>query len=290
MSAVPVSRRLRLPVGVAMHRLSAADPVLTIAVVVGVLIVAAAILAPVIAPYPYAQTDILHASKSPSSAHLFGTDSLGRDIFSRVLNAARLSLLAPAAITLLAMLLGVGMAIGSVWIGGRVDRLVSRALDILFAFPSLLIAILAVSIFGVGVVAPIFALSIAYTPYIARVVRSVALRERNLAYIDSCRLMGYSGWRICGRHILPNVRGIVAAQATVAFASALVDLAALSFIGLGTQPPTVDWGRMVSDGSAELLNNAPEQSLAAGAAIVLTVVVFNVLGERLSVRAARATK
>lgn len=288
MSAVPASGSPS--VGAMPRRRWTEDPVLTIAVAVAVLIVGAAVLAPLIAPYAYTRTDILQASQSPSSAHLLGTDALGRDIFSRVLMAARLSLLAPAAIMLLAMALGVVTAIGSVWAGGRVDQSVSRALDVLFAFPSLLIAILAASIFGPGMTAPIFALAIAYTPYVARVVRSVALRERNLAYVDACRLMGYSGLRICARHILPNVKGMVAAQATIIFASALVDLAALSFIGLGAQAPTVDWGRMVSDGSAELLNNAPQQSLAAGAAIVLTVVVFNVLGERLSVRAARTRR
>jgi peptide/nickel transport system permease protein len=266
------------------------DPVLLLAAAIALAIVCAAILAPVLAPYDYTQTDVLSASQGPSASHLMGTDALGRDILSRLLFAARLSLLGPAVVTVLALLLGVSIAIGAVWIGGRVDRATSRALDILFAFPSLLIAILAVSIFGPGIVAPVVALSVAYTPYIARVVRSIALRERHLPYIDSCRMMGYSGLRICVRHILPNVRGVVGAQATVAFASALVDLAALSFIGLGAQSPTVDWGTMVNDGSPELLNGAAQQCVAAGGAIVITVVAFNVLGERLSTRAARTVR
>lgn len=160
----------------------------------------------------------------------------------------------------------------------------ARALDIVFAFPSLLIAILAVAVAGRGLTGPVIALSIVYVPYIARVVRSVALRERNLPYVDACRMLGFSGWRICTRHILPNVRGIIAAQATVAFASALMELAAVSFIGLGVQSPTAEWGVMVADGSSELLNGYAQQSLAAGGAIIVTVVAFSVLGERLTTR------
>jgi peptide/nickel transport system permease protein len=286
MSAVSASSVRRRSV----RRLAVSDPVLVVAAVIAALIVCAAILAPLLAPYDYTQTRILDASQGPSASHLLGTDALGRDILSKLLYGARLSLVGPGVVALAALVLGTSVAIGAVWIGGRLDSVISRALDILFAFPSLLIAILAVSIFGEGLAAPIVALSIAYTPYIARVVRAIALRERNLPYIDSCRMMGYSGLRICRRHILPNVRGVVAAQATVAFASALVDLAALSFIGLGTQPPTVDWGTMVNDGSSELVNGYAQQCLAAGGAIVVTVVAFNVLGERLSTRAARTVK
>jgi len=271
-------------------RVRGGDALLFVGVAILLGVVAVAVFAPLLAPYEPNQTDILHASLPPSSSHLLGTDELGRDIFSRLLYGARLSLLGPAIITVLAIVAGTATAIYSVWIGGRFDSVVSRVLDILFAFPALLIAIVAVSIFGAGFVAPVIALSIAYLPYVARVVRSVALRERNLAYIDSCRLMGYSGLRICGRHIFPNVRGMVAAQATIAFASALVDLAALSFIGLGTQPPTADWGSMVGEGSTELLNSHPAQSLAAGGAIVLTVVAVNLVGERLSTRAARTAR
>jgi peptide/nickel transport system permease protein len=266
------------------------DPLLTLSAGFCVVVVVLAVLAPVLAPYTPDQTDILNQSLGPSSAHLLGTDSLGRDILSRLLYGARLSLLGPAAVVVLATVLGTIVAISAVWIGGRYDRLVARALDVVFAFPSLLIAILAVAVFGLGLRGPIIALSIVYTPYIARVVRSVALRERNLPYVDACRMLGYSGWRICVRHILPNVRGIVAAQATVAFASALMELAAVSFLGLGVQFPTAEWGVMVGEGSSELLNGYAQQSLAAGGAIILTVVAFSVLGERLSTRSAVNTR
>lgn len=257
------------------------DWILVVAGGVCVAIVLLAILAPVLAPYDPSQTNILHQNVGPSSQHLLGTDALGRDIFSRLLWGARLSLLGPALVVIAAMVVGSALAIGSVWIGGTVDSLVTRLLDLLFAFPSLLFAILAVAIFGEGLVAPVVALSIAYVPYIARVVRSVALRERHLAYIDACRSLGYSGWRICTRHILPNVRLMIAAQATIAFAAALIDLSGLSFLGLGVQPPTSDWGTMVSDGTTQLLNYHVMETIAAGGAIILTVVAFNVLGERL---------
>ena len=247
-----------------------------------VALVLAAVLAPVLAPYDPTQTDILNQNLGPSSAHLLGTDALGRDIFSRLLYGARLSLLGPALVTVIAATAGTTLAIASVWVGGAFDRAVSRVLDVLFAFPALIVAVLAVAIFGQGLLAPVLALSIAYLPYVARVVRSVALRERHMAYIDACRSLGYSGWRICGRHIFPNVRLLVAAQATISFAGALMDLAAISFLGLGVQPPASDWGLMVNDGSSALLNNHPMQTLAAGGAIVLTVVAFNVLGDRLS--------
>ena len=247
-----------------------------------VALVLAAVLAPVLAPYDPTQTDILNQNLGPSGAHLLGTDALGRDIFSRLLYGARLSLLGPALVTLIAATAGTTLAIASVWVGGAFDRIVSRGLDVLFAFPGLIVAVLAVAIFGPGLLAPVLALSIAYVPYVARVVRSVALRERHMAYIDACRSLGYSGWRICARHIFPNVRLMVGAQATISFASALMDLAAISFIGLGVQPPASDWGLMVNDGSSALLNNHPMETLAAGGAIVLTVVAFNVLGDRLS--------
>ncbi len=260
------------------------DPVLATAATVCVLLVLAAILAPVLAPFDPSQTNILQPNQGISSTHLLGTDALGRDILSRLLYAARLSLLGAGLVVVLSTAIGTSVAIWSVWVGGTFDNVVSRLFDVLFAFPGLLFAVLAVAIFGQGLIAPVLALSIAYVPYIGRVVRSVALRERNLAYVDACRSLGYSGRRICAAHIFPNVRPMIGAQATIAFASALMDLAAISFIGLGVQPPSTDWGLMVSDGSAALLNNHPAETLSAGLAIVVAVVAFNVAGERLGAR------
>lgn len=253
-----------------------------------VLMVVVACLAPLIAPYPPNQTDILAANLSPSTAHLLGTDSLGRDIFSRLLFGARLTLLGPTLIIAIATVAGVALAISAVWFGGWYDSAVSRALNVLFALPGLLVAIVAVAVIGSGLAAPVVALSLAYMPYIARILRSVALRERSLAYIEAGELVGLSGWAICRRHLLPNVMPIIRAQATLAFGSALVDLAAVSYLGLGVQPPTAEWGVMVASGQSSLLNGYPWESLSAGVAIVIVVVLVNLVGEQLALRAERA--
>ena len=150
-----------------------------------------------IAPYSPDAGNILNANAPASAAHLLGTDAVGRDILSRLIYGARLSLLGPALIIAIATTAGVTLAISAVWIGGWYDLVVGRILDLLFAIPGLLVAIIAVAVLGAGLLAPVLALSLAYTPYIARVLRSVALRERHLAYIESCQLVGYSGWAIC---------------------------------------------------------------------------------------------
>jgi peptide/nickel transport system permease protein len=264
------------------------DPALIGIGAVLVVLVLAAVLAPVIAPYPPDQGNILIANAPPSAAHLLGTDALGRDILSRLIYGARLSLLGPALIIALATTAGVTLAISAVWIGGWYDVIVGRILDLLFAIPGLLVAIIAVAVLGTGLLAPVLALSLAYTPYIARVLRSVALRERHLPYVESCQLVGYSGWAICLRHLLPNVMPLIRAQATLAFGAALVDLAAISYLGLGVQPPTPEWGIMVSDGQSSLLNGYPLESLSAGLLIVFVVVLVNLLGERFAARAEEA--
>ncbi|HEX9064417.1 MAG TPA: ABC transporter permease [Streptosporangiaceae bacterium] len=264
------------------------DPALAGLAAVLALLVLAALAAPLIAPYPPDQGNILVANAPASSAHLLGTDAVGRDIASRLIYGARLSLLGPALIIVFATTAGVALAISAVWIGGWYDLIVGRVLDLLFAIPGLLVAIIAVAVLGTGLTAPVLALSLAYTPYIARVLRSVALRERHLAYIESCQLVGYSGWAICLRHLLPNVMPLIRAQATLAFGSALVDLAAISYLGLGVQPPTPEWGIMVADGQSSLLNGYPLESISAGLLIVVVVVLVNLAGERLAARAEEA--
>jgi peptide/nickel transport system permease protein len=280
MSAVPViAPRARFA------RVRGTDPVLAVAGTVCALLLALAVIGPWIAPHPPTQIDLLGANAGLSATHPLGADALGRDNLSRVLTGARLSIIGPALVVVAASVLGTTLAIASAWIGGGFDAFVVKALNLLFAFPALLFALLAVAIFGEGLTAPVVALSIAYTPYLARVVRGVAVRERSMAYVDACRLAGLSGPRICTRHLLPNVAGLVRAQATIMFGAALVDLAAISFLGLGVQPPASEWGLMVSDGRAALLNGSPQEALAAGGMIVITVVAFNVLGERLAARA-----
>jgi peptide/nickel transport system permease protein len=153
-------------------------------------------------------------------------------------------------------------------------------IDIVFGFPGLLLAIGAVAVFGVGLKAPVVALGIAYTPYIARVVRGMALRERRLPYVAALQVNGLSSIRIIVRHLIPNLAPIIAVQATLAFAYATIDLAAISFIGLGVQAPTSDWGLMIAQGQPAILAGHPAEALYPGVALIIVVVAVTVLGRR----------
>lgn len=265
-------------------RAGRADPVLTVFAVLCGLLVLLAIFGEALAPFAPDQTDILAAGQGPSAAHLLGTDSLGRDILSRLMAGARLSFAGPAIIVLVSSVAGTAIAIFAAWHGGWLDQLVSRGLNVAFAIPGILVAVLAAAIFGVGFAAPVIALSLVYIPYIARVIRSAALRQRHLPYVEACRLAGLSGWHIGTRHVLRNVAPLAVAQASMAFGWALADFGATSFLGLGVQPPRAEWGVLVSDGRSDLLNGAGQQSVGAGLLIVLTVVSFNIVGERLAAR------
>lgn len=261
------------------------DPLILALTAVCALFVLVAVFAPLIAPYPPNRTDIFNASAAPSMAHLLGTDDTGRDILSRLIYGFRLSLLGPTIVIAVATTLAIALSLSAVWVGGRYDRAVARMLNLLFSFPALLLAILCVAILGPGIVAPSIALAVGFTPYIARVIRSVALRERHLPYIEACEVAGMSGWRICLLHLLPNIMPIVRAHVTISFGSALIDLAAISYLGLGVQPPNAEWGLMVATGQSALLAGHPWESLSACALILIVVIVVNMLGERMTTRA-----
>lgn len=258
------------------------DPVFLACLTVIAALTVVAVLAPLIAPGNPNLTDILGSNAGPSLSHPLGTDSLGRDLLSRLIYGARLSLQGPALIVGAATVLGTALAITTAWVGGAFDAVVSRILDILFAFPGLIFAILAVAIFGPGLTAPVIALAIAYLPYSARVLRSTALKERNLPYVSALYVGGFPARRICVRSLLPNIAPFIVVQAALSFGSALIDLSALSYLGLGIQPPTPEWGLMVSDGQSAILNGHPAESLFAGLLIIITVVSFNLLGDRLT--------
>lgn len=258
------------------------DPVVIATSGVIILLVAMAILAPWIAPSDPNYANILGVNQGPSAAHWLGTDAFGRDLLSRLIYGARLSLLGPALIIAISATLGTTLAIAAAWFGGWFDQIVSRVADILFAFPGLILAMLAVAMFGSGLVAPVIALSISYTPYLMRVIRAEAVRQRNLPYVAACYVEGLSARTICTRHLLPNVTPLLVVQATLSFGYALVDLAAVSYLGLGVQPPNSEWGLMVSTGQSSILAGYPQESLYAGAMIVITVVAFNLLGDRLA--------
>jgi len=238
-----------------------------------------------LAPHDPNNVQLSYQYVGPTPGHPLGFDGTGRDLLSRLMAGARTSMFGPLAVVLMAMTAGVVLAIASAWRGGWFDTSISAGLDILFAFPGLLLAILAAAVFGSGLVAASIALAIACTPYIARVLRSAAMRERSQAYIAALEVQGVSAWRACIRHLLPNVGPLIVAQATILFGYAMVDLAAISFVGLGVQPPQPDWGVMVGQGEPGVLQGYPAESLSAGLCIVLVVVAFNLLGERLAERA-----
>ena len=251
-----------------------------------ILVVLAAAFAPWIAPYDPYEGSVTGRHLASSFAHPLGTDQSGRDILSRIIWGARNSLIGPLIVILVTAVLGAAIALTAVWFGGKVDAFIGRILDILFSFPNMLLAILAVAIFGPSILTASIALAIGYMPYTARVIRSVALRERNLPYVKSAELQGINGAVITLRHILPNVGNQILTGMTINFGYAMIDLAALSFLGLANQPPTPDWGLMVSNGQGSLQQGYWEQSIFAGLAIVLTVAAFGYIGERLGGRPA----
>jgi peptide/nickel transport system permease protein len=256
-------------------------------VVIGVAVLLA-IFGPLIAPHDPNAASLGNAYVGPVAGHPLGYDSQGRDLLSRVLTGARTSMVGPFLVVLVSMVAGSVLAVAAAWAGRWVDASISTVLDILFAFPAILLAVLAAAVFGAGVTAPTLALGVAYTPYIARVLRGAALRERARDYIAACEVQGLSAVAICGRHLIPNLMPLIVAQATLTFGYAMVDFAAISFIGLGVQPPTADWGVMVASGQSGVLQGYPLESLTAGLCIVVVVVAVNLLGERLAANESEA--
>lgn len=253
-----------------------------IAVTICTLLTLTAIFAPLIAPHDPTAVDPLNAFAPAGSAHWLGTDDTGRDIFSRLVFGARPSLAGPALVIVIATTVGTSLAIAGAWFGGWIDAGVARVLEIVFAFPGLILAVVAAALFGAGFIAPVLALSIAYVPVIARVLRSAAIKERKLPYIAALQVQGASGWSICLRHLLPNLLPLIVVQAAIGFGYAMLDLAAISFLGLGIQPPSPDWGVMIAGGQPAILDGNPQQSLYAALTVVIAVVSFNLVGERLA--------
>jgi peptide/nickel transport system permease protein len=249
--------------------------------VVLVLLALLALFAPLIAPHDPNLVQLGSVYSAPSREHWLGTDASGRDVLSRLIVGTRPALLGPLLVVSFATAIGTVLAVSSAWRGGIVDALIVRTLDILFAFPAILLAILAVAVFGAGLTAVVMAVGVAYIPYVGRIVRSEAMRQRSLPYITACEAQGQSAARICARHLVPNLLPLIIAQMTVSFGYAMIDLSAISFLGFGVQPPTADWGEMVASGEPGILVHHPIEAMCASAMIVITVLAFTVLGERL---------
>jgi peptide/nickel transport system permease protein len=253
----------------------------TACAVVLAIAVIAAVAGPWLAPDNPELPNLQISWVGPVGGHLLGFDFEGRDVLSRLLAGAQSSMLGPLMVVALAMAGGAALAVAAAWRRGAVDAFISSGMDVLFAFPGILLAVLATTVFGAGLTAAAVALSVAYLPYVARVLRSGALKERNQPYVHALEVQGATAARICLAHILPNMSRMIVAQATVLFGYAMVDLAAISFLGLGVQPPAANWGVMISENEPGILQGYPLPSLAAAACVVVVVIAVNVLGERL---------
>ncbi|MFF7498593.1 ABC transporter permease [Streptomyces lavendulae] len=246
------------------------------------LFVLAAAAAPWIAPQDPTFGSLGDTLLGPGAGHWLGTDQGGHDTLSALLVGTRTSLVGPLAVVVFSTATGIAVGLFTAWRGGRTDALAGRVLDVLFAFPALLLAILAVALFGKGMTAPVLAMAIAYMPYTARLVRGLALQEKARPYIAAYTVQGHSALFVTVRRMLPNIAPTLLAQATVNFGYALLDLAALSFLGLGVQPPTPDWGAMINQGQAAVLQGQPLSAIVPAVAVVVVVVAFTVVGESLS--------
>ncbi|MGJ8546284.1 MAG: ABC transporter permease [Sulfitobacter sp.] len=245
------------------------------------LFVLAALVSFVWTPYDHALLDIPNKLLPPSAAHLLGTDQFGRDILSMIMVGARTSI----AVALVAV--GIGMGLGvplGLWAAARrgalVDELIMRGNDLVFAFPSLVIAILITAIFGAGAVNAIIAIGIFNIPVFARITRGAALSLWEREFILAARVAGKSAARISAEHILPNVANLLIVQGTIQFSLGILAEAGLSYVGLGAQPPLPSWGRMLADAQT-LVSLAPHLALMPGFAIILTVLGLNLMGDGL---------
>jgi peptide/nickel transport system permease protein len=237
------------------------------------------LLAPVLRPYDAARDRDLRVRLNPPSAeHWFGTDELGRDLFTRVWHGGRISLRVGLIAVGVAVVFGTLLGLLSGYVGGWLDTAVVWLLDILMAFPGILLAIAIVATLGPSITNAMIAISITQIPIYARIVRAVVLSLRESEFVQATRALGSSPARVVGLHVLPNSLSPLVVQLTLSIGTAILDVAALGFLGLGAQPPNPEWGLMIRDGFNQFLR-APWMSIFPGLAIFLSVVGFNLLGD-----------
>ncbi len=251
---------------------------------VGIAIVGLALLGalvgPALSPFDPASQELALRLATPSFSHPFGLDELGRDILARVLAGARISFLVGFTVVIVSASLGTMLGAVAGYFGGRIDDLISRVIDILLAFPGLLLAIALVAVLGPSLANVLFALTIIGWVGYARLVRGQVLRAREFEYVQAARALGASTTRILWKHVIPTAIPAVVVQATLGMAGAIIGEASLSFLGLGVQPPTPSWGTMLNGGRAHILD-APHLTLFPGLAIALLVLGLNFLGDGL---------
>ncbi|WP_404332462.1 nickel transporter permease [Mesobacillus maritimus] len=239
-----------------------------------------AIFAPYIAPQDPLHMEITNKLESPSAGHWLGTDDKGRDILSRIIYGSRISLTVGVLSTLLGATIGIVLGIVAGYYGRWVDSLLMRVCDVLLAFPGILLALAIVSVLGASTTNVIIAVAFFAVPTFARIVRGSTLSVKKLEYIDAIRAMGASDFRIIFKHILPNILSPIIVQATLYIASAIITASALSFLGMGTQPPDPEWGTMLSQGRS-YIRQAPHITLFPGLVILMVVIGFNLFGDGL---------
>ncbi len=247
---------------------------LILAMLVGVL----ASLAPIIAPYNPLVQDVRNALASPSKNHLFGTDDLGRDVFSRILYGARVSLVVGLSSVAVGTVLGAGVGLAAGYFGGWFEATFMRVVDVLMSFPVLVMGLMFMAILGPGMDKLIFAIGLVLAPQVARLAYSTTVILRDMDYIAAAKASGAGSGRILLRHVLPNIAGEILVMATLWTATAIRVEANLSFIGLGVSPPTPTWGNMIREGVRWLVVT-PWLSIFPGLAILLAVLAFNLLGD-----------
>ncbi len=244
---------------------------------------AAAIAAPWIAPRSPTAQDLSQRFAPPSAGHLLGTDDFGRDVLSRIIHGSRSALLVGVVSVTIAVALGMAAGLLAAMSSGLVDNVVMLVMDSLLSFPTVLLAITVVSFLGYGLTQVMIAIGVIYSPTFARLVRAEALVIKTEEYVEASRSLGSRSLKVVFRHIVPNLSGKVIVQASVTFALAVVVEASLSYLGLGTQPPTPSWGLMLKD-ARNYLVQAPWMALYPGLVLAFTVLSFNVIGDTLSER------
>ncbi len=261
-------------------RRMARNPGAILGLVLLVLMIAAALLAPQITHYDPAEIVPRDRLQAPNAAHWFGTDAFGRDIYTRVVYGARISLLVGVVAVAIATLLGVTLGLLAGYFGGLTDALIMRGVDVMLAFPGILLALVIVAVLGPDLLNAMVAVGISSAPTYARVTRSAVLQTKTNLYIEAATVAGVPTWQIVLRHLLPNILGPIVVVTTLGVAGAIISGASLSFLGLGAKPPTPEWGLMLSEGRS-FLRQAWWITTFPGLAIMLTVLAINLLGDGL---------
>lgn len=251
-----------------------------IGAVVVILLIFVAIAAPLIAPYSPREMNTIRRMEGPSADHFFGTDRFGRDEFSRIVYGARVSLQVGVIAVSIGVLSGLVLGLMAGYYGKFLDSIIMRFMDILFAFPSILLALVVIAVLGPSLTNTMIAIGITNMPVFTRIVRASVLSVREEEYVTAARALGLKDVRLLARHILPNILAPVIVQASLALSGAILTEAALSFLGLGIQPPTPSWGSMLSE-SRRYMELAPWTAIFPSLAIMVTVMSFNLFGDGL---------